>query len=280
MLTKRYCEKPCFNDIDKGHRVRCFKRLDLLFQRLLVSASNLVDTNIQDVFQFELCAYPPTLFESVNLPNKADKPPLAKAIKKEVNDNGSTQLEFLTHKEECPMTTFAILEQNEIPIEIEYPRHTFLIDGGSLLYRLKWDKYKTVQEFIDSHCKFVKNQYGENAVIVFDGYSDKPSTKDITHHRRSRGKQYATIHLTSEMKVKGKKEDFLSNLKTKKRFIDMLILHFIENGITVVQAEGDADLLIVEEPLKAVKSMDTVVVGGRYRHPSFITIISFSYRII
>ena len=75
-------------------------------------------------------------------------------------------------------------------------------------------------------------------MIVFDGYSDKPSTKDITHQRRSRGKQYATIHFTSVMKVKGKKEDFLSNLKNKKRFIDMLIHHFIENGITVVQAEG------------------------------------------
>ena len=191
------------------------------------------------------------MFESVNLPNKADKPPLAKAIEKEVNDNDSTQLEFLTHKEECPITTFAILD----------PQHTFIIDGGSLLYRLKWDKYKTVQEFIDSYCKFVKNQCGENAVIVFNGYSDKPSTKDITHQRRSRGKQYATIHFTSEMKVKGKKEDFLSNLRNKKRFIDMLIFHLTENGITVVQAEGDADLLVVEEALKAVKSMDTVVVG-------------------
>ena len=58
-----------------------------------------------------------------------------------------------------------------------------------------------------------------------------------------------------------RKEDFLLNLKNKKQFIDTLILHFIENGTTVVQAEGDADLLVVEEASNAVKSMDTVVAG-------------------
>ena len=78
-IVKNLASMTLIKDIESGVSIDS----GLLFQRLLVSASNLVDTNIQDVFLFELCAYPPSLLESVNLPNKADKPPLAKAIKKE-----------------------------------------------------------------------------------------------------------------------------------------------------------------------------------------------------
>ena len=153
---------------------------DLLFQRLLVIASNLRDTKLLDAFQYGLCNYPPSLFESVNLPNKTDKPPLAKEVNNKVNDPQEDSIELFDDTEECPSPTLAILEQYIIPIEIGYPQQKFILDGGSLLYRLKWDRNKTLNEITNYYRNFVTKIYGENIVIVFDGYSDRPSTKDIT----------------------------------------------------------------------------------------------------
>ena len=44
----------------------------LLFQRLLVANASTISPN--DVFSYELCSYPPAIFESPIMLRKADKP--------------------------------------------------------------------------------------------------------------------------------------------------------------------------------------------------------------
>ena len=51
----------------------------LLFQRMMTVAT-VGDMNLADVLNYELCAYPPALFESRTLLRKADKPQLALSL--------------------------------------------------------------------------------------------------------------------------------------------------------------------------------------------------------
>ena len=50
----------------------------LLFQRLTVAATS--DQNLESVFLYELCSYPPALFESPNFLRQAQKSILADTI--------------------------------------------------------------------------------------------------------------------------------------------------------------------------------------------------------
>ena len=55
------------------------RRVQLLFQRLLVVAANKF-MDLQDLFKYELCSYPAALFETTFVPRQADKPVLADAL--------------------------------------------------------------------------------------------------------------------------------------------------------------------------------------------------------
>ena len=50
----------------------------LLFQRLTIAAK--ASNNIEDVFKYELCSYPPALFDTSLLLSEPQKPVLANAI--------------------------------------------------------------------------------------------------------------------------------------------------------------------------------------------------------
>ena len=54
----------------------------LLFQRLLVIATNSNDIDLPEILSYELCSFPPSLFGDKQMLLKSDKPPLAKAIEK------------------------------------------------------------------------------------------------------------------------------------------------------------------------------------------------------
>ncbi|KAH3712649.1 hypothetical protein DPMN_072402 [Dreissena polymorpha] len=51
----------------------------LLFQRLTAAADRLYDSQ-EEIFKYELCSFPSSLFESSGLLKQADKPSLANAI--------------------------------------------------------------------------------------------------------------------------------------------------------------------------------------------------------
>ena len=60
----------------------------------------------------------------------------------------------------------------------------------------------------------VKERYG-TAVLVFDGYTDGPSTKDAIHLIRTRTCSGVTVHFTGDMLMESKKDEFVANKEIK-----------------------------------------------------------------
>ena len=84
----------------------------------------------------------------------------------------------------------------------------YVLDGGSLLHRLKWAEGSTYSSIADSYVSFATELYCR-ATVVFDGYGG-PSKKDNTHQRRTTS-AVRKVSVTGPTKFVGKKDDFLSN---------------------------------------------------------------------
>ena len=108
----------------------------------------------------------------------------------------------------------------------------------------------TYDAICQQYVRYGASHYG-SPTIVFDGYSDGPSTKDSTQHRRSRTYVGATVLFSGSMIFKGKKDDFLTNKENKHRFIALLRTHLECQGCRTEQALADADLLIVQTAIAA-----------------------------
>ena len=70
--------------------------------------------------------------------------------------------------------------------------------------------------------QYVIRKYGRT-IVVFDGYSDNPSTKDCAYIRISGGTIGVTVHFISRMALQTKREEFLSNKHNKQRFIAFFV---------------------------------------------------------
>ena len=187
---------------------------------------------------FELCSFPPSLFEDREMLLKADKPPLAKAIvgfvKKEKDKSflGGEIFEHIEGKEEEEVSDILINSIDE-PIDIiedaGASTYQFVLDGGSLLHRISWSRTSTYDDIAKSLASFVHKTY-EAAVVVFDGYENGASIKDNSHRRRRRDKSYPLITFSPDMTASCKKETFLLNPKNKVKFIELLTFHLRKFG--------------------------------------------------
>ena len=108
---------------------------------------------------------------------------------------------------------------------------------------------------------FVQSKFGQCAV-VFDGYEAGPSTTDHEHCRRSI-KNRGTVELIfkEETKVKANQETFLSNEKSKARFIKMLSKFLIADRQTIRNCKEDADTEIVKCTIDFAEHYDVNVVA-------------------
>ena len=93
-----------------------------------------------------------------------------------------------------------------------------LTNTYSLMHRIKWSKYATYAQIASLYSDFVLSKYGD-AIVIFDGYNSKPSTKDTTRLRRASKSMSRQINFTEEMNCNVSKEDFLANLSNKTRII-------------------------------------------------------------
>ncbi|VDI39228.1 Hypothetical predicted protein [Mytilus galloprovincialis] len=183
----------------------------LLFQRCTTIANGLFE-DISEIFKYELCSVPSSLFDNNGLPRQANKRILADSI--------------------------------------------WDFDGCGCL-----ETGYNVSPCIRCH-------YSQ-ATIVFDGYPDVPTVKDITHIRRSKGCiSPKNKFLRLKCPVKQKKDAFLSNEENKQRFINLLSAKFEASNYAVVHAFDDADLNIVQtavsisEEQHVKSSKDQVVKAG------------------
>ena len=152
----------------------------LLFQRLLV-VSQSGDISIDAAMKYELCPYPPSLFEARDIMRKADKPQLSDSICKH-----------------------ALSESAHAVLDSVPETDHYVLYGGSLLHRLKWNQGDTYGSIANAHASFTTRTYGA-AIIVFDGY-DGPSTKDNTYQRRKRNELPRIVDVKAERIFTGKKK--------------------------------------------------------------------------
>ncbi|KAJ8874153.1 hypothetical protein PR048_024995 [Dryococelus australis] len=112
----------------------------LLFQRMMTFAT-VGDMNLADVLNYELCAYPPVLFESRNLSRQADKPQLARAI-----------------LDKCGNLCTPTVPETQANVQ-------YVLDGGSLLHYVPWKPGDTYQNIANSYANFTFHNYGR-AIFV------------------------------------------------------------------------------------------------------------------
>ena len=206
----------------------------LMFQRLITAVRGLgSELDLETAFSYELCTFPPSLIESDGLLREANKPQIANSIWSLMGPD--------------------VASFPEDPL--------YILDGGSLLHKVMWVKGKTYYEVCNNYVDYVIKHYGEGTTVVFDGYDDKASTKDSTHVRRTKGKQGISVHFTGEMKLNMKKNEFLTNLKNKQRFLEMLVITMNQANLHAIQSSGDADLLIVQTAIELAVTRPAVVIG-------------------
>jgi len=213
----------------------------LLFQRFLV-VSRTGDLSLEEVMSFELSPYPPSLFEDNKILRKADKPQLAQAV----SDHCTKALAC----EGAPDTTPSAHLQTE----------RYVLDGGSLLHKLKWKKGDTYGKIARAYADFTTKHYGA-ATVVFDGYGAGPSIKDNTQQRRGQTNSYPTVNFTGETEFDGKRDEFLSIGSNKQQLITLIGDQLKEVGCTVIQAEGDADVDIAKTAVNSTILHSTTLIG-------------------
>jgi hypothetical protein len=207
----------------------------LLFQRFLV-ASRSAEVSAEEVMSYELSAFPISLFQDKSLIRKADKHHLAQAIDSHY----------------CKQTT---------NVDHVIPQNTkYVLDGGSLLHRLKWNKGVTYGEISKSYATFTLKHYGK-AVIAYDDYEEGPTIKDNTHLRRLRNRNSPAVSIKSKTKFAGKQEDVLSSGKNKHQIIQLVRHELINAGCTVLQAGSDADVDIAVTAVNMVTEQAIIVIG-------------------
>ena len=84
-----------------------------------------------------------------------------------------------------------------------------------------WKKQTTFQQIAMQCVAYVMQNFGENIVIVFHGYLQKPRAKDHTHKSRAQSTSIGSgIQLTATNKLAIKKDVFLSNTRNKQTIIN------------------------------------------------------------
>jgi hypothetical protein len=159
----------------------------LLFQRLVFAAEDRYE-DPQSLFKYELSSHPPALFDSSGLPRQASKPALADAI-----------WNIVQHDQTGPT-----------------PDVRYVLDGGALVQRLSWPRGVTYDTIYQLYVNYVTSKYGQ-ATVVFDGYHDGPSTKDVTHMRRTGACTGPIVNFANDMILSSKKDIFLANNVNKQR---------------------------------------------------------------
>lgn len=198
----------------------------LLFQR--ISISKKTDEDLKVYMEYELAPFPLALFNEGGM-RKSTKSTLYKLFTTTTKDVCLAELDIV-------------------------------FDGGLLLHKVIWQRGTKISTICERYIHFItQNYHGRRCTVVFDGYSlSTSSTKFAEQQRRYRLSKSADIHFYEDTEINVKQEDFLSNKFNKIRLINILKGKLEDNGVKTLQAESDADVLIVDT---AVKMSETTTVG-------------------
>jgi hypothetical protein len=137
----------------------------------------------------------------------------------------------------------------------------FVLDGGTLQHHISWSIVMAWDELCLLYMQYVVSIYGKY-VVVFDGYSNAPCTKDCTHLRRSGGGALVAVHFTGAVTLKMKKKDeFLFNKENKQRFMHLLSGK-LEVGVRCIRhVKMQIYVLIVKTDVGCANKQVTVLIG-------------------
>ena len=201
------------------------------FNRLIIIAQR--DMTVEKSLEYELTLLPLYLFSSKDQKmNKANKALFSK-----------TSLKMLTDTHDLTNQACS----------------SVVVDGGWLLYMVKWEQGHTWQEIADSYLSYVQylGRYAEKITVVCDGYSSSP--KDHDHIRQTKN-SCCDVQIRSDMIHLMSKVKFLDNTHNKSELIHLLSSSFQKYQITVKVCDNDTDTSIVRAALAAAND-DSVKVS-------------------
>ena len=108
------------------------------------------------------------------------------------------------------------------------------------------------------HASFTVDNYGK-ATVVFDGYTERPSTKDNIHQRRC-PQVTNKVDISIATQFVGKKGGLANNIH-KQALIKLIANYMQQKGCHVIHAEGDADVDIAKAAIAASVYSSTTLIG-------------------
>ena len=107
----------------------------------------------------------------------------------------------------------------------------FIIDGGWLIYKVRWGQVENFGDIGKAYFEFLKSNYGDNFVVVFDGYDH--GTKDHEHLKRYKKKNCDFV-FNSSTSVLINQDDCLASIRGKMKIIEYLVSFLSKEKIKVV----------------------------------------------
>ena len=209
----------------------------MYFQRMLtvIDKGDGDDLEEEDHFRYELCPYPPALFENANgvMRSHPDKMELTRAVDTHCGFNPST----------CARPAG--------------PQVLYIIDGRSLIRHLPWLPNEPYSSILERYLGFIDDKYGRNCVVVLDT-RDKDEMKIKAGSKPVKGVHpvdHGEVSFNLDVHLSVSKEDFLSNMKNRSQFCDALASVLQNNGFRVLQSKhGDADYIVAKVALDSSSS--------------------------
>ncbi|GBM36410.1 hypothetical protein AVEN_234799-1 [Araneus ventricosus] len=116
-----------------------------------------------------------------------------------------------------------------------------------------------------SYLAYLQTHYGSNVAVVFHRYPTYVTGKSAKSAERIRR---TNLHSSQEIIFnevtcpESSQEQFSANERNKVRFIDLLKKFLLKANVTVKQAVGDEDVLIVETAVSVRSHYDNIFVVG------------------
>ena len=175
----------------------------IMFNRMVTVTAR--EDDIEEFFKYELTQEPMSLFKG-GLMRKPDKASLRKIIMPETN---------VVQKEDIKNC------------------YMYVIDGGSLLHRVRWSQGTRFSVIAELHTKYLFRNYKSGTTIIFDGHHGQ-STKDHEHMPRNAVPQSSNVNIHAENHAPFTQDRFLSNTENKAGLVRFLT-SFKRRGISCLQ---------------------------------------------
>ena len=134
----------------------------------------------------------------------------------------------------------------------------FVLDGGTLIHKVRWVKDDTYQQIALCYVEYIKERFG-TCCVVFDVYG-KASTKDEEHQRRRTRKTSPKVTVNEGNVIYSNQDAFLANESNKAQLISLLEKYLISAHNTVEVCPEEADTQIVKRALEFSRQGKSVTV--------------------